>query len=394
MHATESGLTTPPSGDPRAALVIGGGIAGAAIARALADRGSEVRVLEAGDQPARGASGNPRAVVRPVLARSRHDPLATFYSRASEHARRSLVLHPDLDRPNLCCLAGAHVETEHAHELDCSAHGVTLLDAASASARLGLDARAGFFLHDALTLAPAALCAALLAHPAITLRQNATVAALQRNGSNWAALDTAGQVIGRAPTAVVATGPALDTLAPTLARALHRTTGVSIQHAPTPSAQRPRASLLGPMSLSPTADGIAVYGGHWRNSEPLKTQLAGLPSRFATLVDGASDHRVVARLHTPDRLPLVGPLPDMAATASHFAPLRHGKPPAGEPIYQRDAYVLGALGGRGITSALWCADLLASAVYGAERAALRPLHPLRFLVRSLRRNLPPYATGR
>ncbi|MEM7378441.1 MAG: FAD-dependent oxidoreductase, partial [Pseudomonadota bacterium] len=208
------------------------------------------------------------------------------------------------------------------------------------------------------------------------------------------AVGASGQELAQASTAVIATGPALDALAPSLARALHRTTGVSLQSSPLAPAQRPRASLLGPMSLSPTADGIAVYGGHWHGREPMATRLESLPTRFATLVDGASAPRVVTRLHTPDRLPLVGPLPDMAATAPRLTPLQHGKPPTGEPVYQRDAYVLGALGGRGITSALWCAELLADAVYGSDPAALRPLHPLRFLVRSIRRNRPPYATGR
>ncbi|MEM7378226.1 MAG: FAD-dependent oxidoreductase, partial [Pseudomonadota bacterium] len=169
MHATESGLATPPAGDPRTALVVGGGVAGASIARALAERGSLVTVLEAGDRPARGASGNPRAVIRPVLARNREDPLATFYASASAHAHRTLLSHPRLTHPALSCLAGAHVETEHAHQLDCGEHAVSLLDAASASGRVGLPARAGVFLHDALTLDPATLCGALLAHPAVTL---------------------------------------------------------------------------------------------------------------------------------------------------------------------------------------------------------------------------------
>ncbi len=54
-----------PAVDQRTVTIIGSGIAGAGTARALAERGWQVTVLEAGNEPASGASGLPVGVVAP-----------------------------------------------------------------------------------------------------------------------------------------------------------------------------------------------------------------------------------------------------------------------------------------------------------------------------------------
>ncbi|PUE28731.1 hypothetical protein B9Z35_12060 [Limnohabitans sp. Jir61] len=54
-----------PGLDERTVTIIGSGIAGAGTARALAERGWQVTVLEAGNEPASGASGLPVGVVAP-----------------------------------------------------------------------------------------------------------------------------------------------------------------------------------------------------------------------------------------------------------------------------------------------------------------------------------------
>ena len=54
-----------PAMDQRTVTIIGSGIAGAGTARALAERGWQVTVLEAGNEPASGASGLPVGVVAP-----------------------------------------------------------------------------------------------------------------------------------------------------------------------------------------------------------------------------------------------------------------------------------------------------------------------------------------
>jgi tRNA 5-methylaminomethyl-2-thiouridine biosynthesis bifunctional protein len=69
LHAHPTGPCIPavdtPALDQRTVTIIGSGIAGAGTARALAERGWQVTVLEAGNEPASGASGLPVGVVAP-----------------------------------------------------------------------------------------------------------------------------------------------------------------------------------------------------------------------------------------------------------------------------------------------------------------------------------------
>ena len=61
--------------------MIGAGVAGSALAHALAQRGVAVTVLERAEQIAQGASGNPMAVFRPLI--SRDDNRASRLTRAA-----------------------------------------------------------------------------------------------------------------------------------------------------------------------------------------------------------------------------------------------------------------------------------------------------------------------
>ncbi|MDO9635740.1 MAG: FAD-dependent oxidoreductase, partial [Thiobacillus sp.] len=71
----------PDAAAPRHVAVVGAGVAGAAVAHALAQRGVAVTVLERAAAPAQAASGNPVAVFRPVI--SRDDSCATRLTRAA-----------------------------------------------------------------------------------------------------------------------------------------------------------------------------------------------------------------------------------------------------------------------------------------------------------------------
>ena len=96
------------------------------------------------------------------------------------------------------------------------------------------------------------------------------------------------------------------------------------------------------------------------------------------------------RCTTPDRLPLVGPAPDINAYRQVYASLHHGRSsslyPQG-PVHS-GLFMLGGLGSRGIVSAPYCAALLADYLCGLS-ASLQQwaplLHPARFCVRELKR---------
>jgi tRNA 5-methylaminomethyl-2-thiouridine biosynthesis bifunctional protein len=97
LNANPTGPCIPPVDAPaldeRTVTIIGSGIAGAGTARALAERGWQVTVLEAGNEPASGASGLPVGVVAPHT--SHDDSGVSRLSRAGlrymEQTMRSLL---------------------------------------------------------------------------------------------------------------------------------------------------------------------------------------------------------------------------------------------------------------------------------------------------------------
>jgi tRNA 5-methylaminomethyl-2-thiouridine biosynthesis bifunctional protein len=98
MRAHPTGPCIAPDGGPpsqaRTVTVIGAGIAGAGTARALAERGWQVTVLDAGAEPAAGASGLPVGVVAPHT--SHDDSGVSRLSRAGlrfmEQTMRTLLV--------------------------------------------------------------------------------------------------------------------------------------------------------------------------------------------------------------------------------------------------------------------------------------------------------------
>ncbi|MCB1844299.1 MAG: FAD-dependent oxidoreductase, partial [Halioglobus sp.] len=95
------------------------------------------------------------------------------------------------------------------------------------------------------------------------------------------------------------------------------------------------------------------------------------------------------RCASPDYLPLVGPVPDVAAFITRFAGLRRN---ARQYIDQQapclpGLYVSTGHGSRGLTSTPLAAEMLASMICNEplplERSLSRALSPARFLVRDL-----------
>lgn len=77
------------------AVIIGAGIAGAAIAYELRQRGRTALVLEAADRIAAGASGNPKGMIKPWLSLG-DSAMRQFYTAAYHHALVLLEKFPEV----------------------------------------------------------------------------------------------------------------------------------------------------------------------------------------------------------------------------------------------------------------------------------------------------------
>jgi tRNA 5-methylaminomethyl-2-thiouridine biosynthesis bifunctional protein len=99
--------------------------------------------------------------------------------------------------------------------------------------------------------------------------------------------------------------------------------------------------------------------------------------------------RASLRATTPDRLPLIGALPDAEAAASVFAGMQKGRTVDADAPLLDGVFVATGYGARGFTWAPWAAEVLAARLIGAPTpaslASLRAVSPMRFVLRALRR---------
>jgi tRNA 5-methylaminomethyl-2-thiouridine biosynthesis bifunctional protein len=196
----------------RSVVIVGAGLAGAFTALALARRGWRVTVLEQGDRPGHGASGNATAVIYGKF--STHDaPVYRFFQQAYLYATGLYpLLELDADAWSACGvlqLAGTAAERARQQELATlwPAGLMSLLDAAAAAATVGAPLeQGGLYFPGGGWVAPARVCESLLRHPGVELKTGCAVAALEcvpgaASVPCWRLLDAAGRVLAVAPTA-------------------------------------------------------------------------------------------------------------------------------------------------------------------------------------------------
>ena len=353
--------------------VIGAGLAGASVAATLARRGWAVDVLDAAPEAAAGASGLPAGLLIPY-ASAKDSPRARL-TRAGlrlvrAEAQRLLRAGEDWGPTGVLEL---RLEGRGGLPPNWPSAGTELSHVASIGGpeawRAGLQGEGALWHTQAAWIKPAALVRAWLAKPGVRFLGNSQVNALRTVDGVWELLDAQGQALARADQVVLAN--ALD--APRLLAPLglplaplHGMRGVLSwgQHTPALQAVSPPHPVNGAGSFIP---GVPVPGGQaWYagstyenitgptapQAEHLQADLDKLrrllPATAAALAPDYASGQVQAwesvRCVSRDRLPLVGPLQDGASPT---------------------LWVSAAMGSRGLSLALLCAEWLAAQI-GAE----------------------------
>ena len=360
---------------PRSCIVIGAGLAGAAVASSLARRGWAVTVLDAASQPASGASSLPAGLLVPHT--SPDDSPLSRLSRAGvritlQQARAVLkhgidwgqsgVLQRDLDGGSLNLPPKwALDESQAAADWCYNASPKTL-------AAAGLPPGSPALWHaQAGWVKPAALVRAWLAAPGIAWRGDAQVAQLKQTSSGWQVLDAASELLAQADLVVLSAGYASRALAsaagaplpksaPDL-RAIRGQVTFGLQRDSDPLPPFPVNGHGGLIPAITTPDGpLWLMGASYErdakqptiNQQDHADNLARLqtlvPQVAAALTDQFTGERAQGwagiRCATPNRLPLVMPL---EATG---------------------LWLCTGMGSRGLTFAALCAELLAAKLHG------------------------------
>jgi tRNA 5-methylaminomethyl-2-thiouridine biosynthesis bifunctional protein len=392
----------------RQVVVVGAGLAGCAVAAALAARGLAVQVIDRQAGPAQETSGNAGGLFHGVV--HAHDGLHARWLRAAAlHAAR--VLRPMLAGGQVPGQVPGQAAGLFRGERTLTRQGMQqLIDTLALPADFlrvadwpGTETGAAWLYPDGGWASPAALCTAWLDTPGITARFGQAVDTLRRVGDRWQLLgapqnDGAPPVLAEADAVVLCNAANTQRLAGaigdpwTLGLIRGQTTLLPASTPGLPALPQPLADggyvlrladgrwLCGATSQRDDTDPALRLADHHDNLDKLRRLTGWTGTIDPALLDG----RVGWRLQTDDRLPLLGPLPDLAAAATGRAIDQPRHMPR-----QPGLWVFTALGSRGLTQAPLGAEVLAGWLTGEPvplpAALLDALDPARFATRAVRR---------
>ncbi len=410
------------------AVIIGGGLAGCHSARALAERGWQITLVERHTQLAQEGSGNPQGVLYAKLS-PLDEAQAAFNLATLQYALNYYQqLWPAIgSNCGVLQLAYKPAETE-LHQLLRARFAkandlVEFVDAERASEIAGVRlSQSGLYFPQAGWINPRKLCARLVDHPNIQVICQTEALALKQLESSWQVLSRDG-VVATAPVVIIAT--AKDAL-----------TFPQANHLPIKSI-RGQVTYLVETSTSPalktvvcaegyicpaekrtekkkekekpssSTEGIFCTGAtfnlkddsselrtsdHQTNLDNLHKHTPAIAEHWKSVDISKLDGRVGFRCTLPDYLPVVGALPEVDDLVHDFAPLRkNAKAGVITPgSYLPGLYINIGHGARGLTYTPLCAELLAAQInneilpIAAELA--NALSPARFVIRDLIRN--------
>lgn len=283
---------------PKSAAVIGGGIAGCTVARALAERGLRVTLYEK-SSIASGASGNMAAVLYPQLTKY-YTPATQWHFTGYDFMRRSLqrwgvqahqtgMLKIAKDDDDIARLG----QIRNSLQLDPTI--ARWVEADEASQLLGAPVyRPGFWFPHGTWLEPAQLCRALLAHPNITVHEQHGIASLDELAAEITVIANAhdaNALLSETLSLGLTAGQVslLETDAVLQAILCHKGYTISTPYGLVTGATYDRNDL----------SGAVTQRNHYQN---LMEMEQALPHIRAHAVDG----RTALRAATPSRLPYVG----------------------------------------------------------------------------------------
>lgn len=363
--------------EERHAVIVGGGIAGAGAAHALALRGWRVQILDVGHRRAHAHDGHLVAALTPMV--SRDDDVRARLSRAGSlraQARWSHVSQEVLWRCGALQLervSGRVVDLADVLEgLALPEQWVRYVSRAQASDIAGLPlTRGGLYFPSAARIRPERLIETLLQTPGIEC-EDVQVDRLKRVNGQWQILDVLGELRAQAPQVILASAFGTQALLQksellnqnTRIAAMHQLGGEITLLPERLLAGGPRCIVSGDGYVLPSLDGLCAVGSSYvHGAEQIEPSLAGAQGNVA---------------RAKGLLGLVG-LAGLAnlATMSGWAGWRAvlpGRLPAIGPVAQTEGlWVAAGFASRGLTWSSLAGDLLAGALSGEPLALERDI---------------------
>ena len=400
-YASRKPFPPPAQETSRRAIVIGAGLAGAAACERLCARGWQVTLVERHAQAAMEASGNLAGITMPLL--SKDDNIASRLSRAAflfalDYWRKLGGIGAAIEGAGCGVLlvakdaAHARLQRATAAARNFPPAYAEWFDSSAAAARFGHLAPEGAWLFpQGGWIRPASACQAMLdaCGPGLQQRFGVGSVSLERIGDEWRVCDANGAVIAQAPTVIVANGAGAGQLAQAAFLPLARVRG-QVTHLEAGAVPELGLVLCREAYVTPAAGGVRSAGASYdddadpalraSSQQENLDKVRSMMGDAAIGIDAPLSGRVGFRSVAPDRLPLVGALPD-----PNFA---LGAERLRELPRQPGLHALLGYASRGLTWAPLAAELLAASLEGEplplETALVDALDPGRFQLRGRR----------
>lgn len=394
------------------ALIIGGGLAGCTSARALAERGWKVTLIERHSELAQEASGNPQGVLYAKLSH-KNEAQAEFNLHALQFAQAYYQTRWNEIGEQCGVLQLAHSESElQLHEqlrekFSAADELVQFVNAQQASEIAGVTLKqSALHFPNAGWINPRKLCESLTRHPAITLITDCAAIELERSGDCWQINNRSDL---RAPVVIIANASDAKSFALTQHLPIKSIRG-QISYLPeTDISSKLKTLICSEGYIGPAVNGQHCTGATFNlkdtdpevRAEDHRTNLENLREplpEFLSAWDADNINveklagRVAFRCTLPDYLPLVGAVPHEQMMKHDFAPLRKNARAAINKTgsYYQGLYINIGHGSRGLAYTPVCAELLAAQInqeiQPLPRTLANALNPARFLIRDLIKN--------
>jgi tRNA 5-methylaminomethyl-2-thiouridine biosynthesis bifunctional protein len=401
------------------AVIVGGGLAGCALAWALAERGWRTRVIDRHPEPAGEASGNPAGLFHGIV-NAQDGAHARLHRAAALEASRAVA--DAIAQHQVAGRIGGLIRLETmpgdvaamqriVATLGLPADYVQALDAEAASARAGIHLlHPAWFFPGGGWVDPRGLARSFLARAGTRCDWSGglQIDRIDASPQGWRLLDLAGDTIDAAEVVVLANGAdslrLLDAPPWPIESIRGQLSGLDAAHVRAHRWPRPHLPIAGAGYLLPHDDGSLWFGAttqaddvdpavrladHRVNIAQLEHLLGQPLALDLSELRGRTGWRCTSR----DRLPLIGAVPDLHGLAdtpasatprldqARFVPRRPG------------LFVFTALGSRGIIWAALGAQVLSAWISGdpipLEADLLDAVDPARFVARAARRPRNP-----
>ncbi len=392
------------------ALIIGAGLAGCSSARALAERGWKVTLLERNNAIASEASGNPQGVLYAKLS-YKEEAQAEFNLTSLQFAQSFYSSHWANIGKKTGVLQLAHCDSEQVlqtqlqEKFAAADELVQFVSCTKASEIAGVPLSFNaIYFPNAGWINPAKLCEQLVSHPLINVVTGIAAFNIQRTEHGWC-INNDREL--QAPVVIIANARDAQHFEQTQHLPIKSIRGQVTYLPATIASKEIKTVICSEGYIAPASAGIHCTGAtfnlkeeskelrvedHQTNLENLREPLQELLAEWENSDKHSLDGRVAFRCTLPDYLPAVGPVADEPAMLHSFASLRKN---ARAFIQDTGKYLPGLYlnighGSRGLAYTPLCAEILAAHINNEPQPIARDLvnalNPARFLIRDLIKN--------